>query len=50
VAVGAASVREIDRWNIRRASILAMARALHRLGFPPPPCSSSARPVELGTG
>src|SRR5262249_6893839 len=35
VAVGAASVREIDRLNIRRASILAMARALHRLGFVP---------------
>ena len=31
VAVGAASVREIDRLNIRRASILAMRRALDRL-------------------
>lgn len=30
-AVGAASVREIDRLNIRRASILAMERALRRL-------------------
>ena len=35
VAVGAASVREIDRLNIRRASILAMERALRRLGFVP---------------
>lgn len=35
VAVGAASVREIDRLNIRRASILAMERALYRLGFVP---------------
>ncbi len=35
IAVGAASVREIDRYNIRRASILAMERALHRLGFAP---------------
>ncbi len=35
VAVGAASVREIDRLNIRRASILAMARALNRLGIVP---------------
>ena len=35
IAVGAASVREIDRLNIRRASILAMERALHRLGFAP---------------
>ena len=35
IAVGAASVREIDRYNIRRASILAMERALHRLGFTP---------------
>jgi ribonuclease HII len=31
-AVGAASVREIDRLNIRRASALAMRRALNRLG------------------
>jgi ribonuclease HII len=35
VAVGAASVREIDRFNIRRASILAMRRALDRLGVVP---------------
>src|SRR5258705_2835231 len=35
VAIGAASVREIDRLNIRRASILAMKRALHRLGLIP---------------
>ena len=35
IAVGAASVREIDRFNIRRASILAMERALRRLGFAP---------------
>ena len=35
VAIGAASVREIDRLNIRRASILAMERALHRLGCVP---------------
>jgi ribonuclease HII len=35
LAVGAASVREIDRFNIRRASILAMRRALRRLGLVP---------------
>ena len=35
VAVGAASVREIDRLNIRRASILAMERALRHLAFTP---------------
>jgi ribonuclease HII len=35
VAVGAASVREIDRLNIRRAAILAMRRALARLGVTP---------------
>ena len=35
IAVGAASVREIDRLNIRRASILAMRRALARLGIAP---------------
>lgn len=31
-AVGAASTREIDRLNIRRATALAMRRALRRLG------------------
>jgi len=35
VGVGAASVHEIDRWNIRRASILAMRRALARLSVRP---------------
>ena len=35
IGVGAASVREIDRLNIRRASILAMRRALDRLGVTP---------------
>lgn len=34
-AVGAASVREIDRLNIRRASALAMRRALRRLPMRP---------------
>jgi ribonuclease HII len=35
LGVGAASVREIDRLNIRRATVLAMRRALDRLGpFP----------------
>jgi ribonuclease HII len=33
-AVGAASVREIDRINIRRATILAFQRALARLALP----------------
>ena len=35
IGVGAASVREIDRLNIRRASILAMERALARLTLTP---------------
>src|SRR5205807_255064 len=35
VAVGAASVREIDRFNIRRAAVLAMRRALARLAVRP---------------
>ena len=35
IGVGAASVREIDRFNIRRATILAMQRALLRLGLEP---------------
>jgi ribonuclease HII len=35
IGVGAASVREIDRLNIRRASILAMRRAIARLAITP---------------
>jgi len=35
VAVGAASVREIDRFNIRRAAVLAMRRAIARLAVRP---------------
>jgi len=35
IGVGAASVREIDRLNIRRATILAMQRALARLRVTP---------------
>ena len=35
IGVGAASVHEIDRMNIRRASILAMQRALARLSLEP---------------
>ncbi len=35
VALGAASVREIDRLNIRRATILAMRRALAHLSLRP---------------
>ncbi len=34
-AIGAASVGEIDRLNIRRATVLAMNRALARLSAPP---------------
>ena len=48
-AVGAASTHEIDRLNIRRATALAMQRALRRLG----PCDAvivDGLPVpELGT-
>ncbi|MEJ0044991.1 MAG: ribonuclease HII [Rhodospirillales bacterium] len=35
IGVGAASVAEIDRLNILRASLLAMARAVSRLKSPP---------------
>ena len=35
VAIGAASAREIDRLNIRRATALAMSRALRRLQIAP---------------
>ena len=53
IGVGAASVREIDRLNIRRASILAMRRALARLALTPDvvlvdglPCPELGRPHE----
>ena len=49
VAVGAASVREVDRWNIRRATILAMRRALTRLPVCPQHILVDGLPVpELG--
>src|SRR4051812_16946504 len=35
IGIGAASVREIDRFNILQASVLAMRRALHRLSVIP---------------
>jgi ribonuclease HII len=35
LGIGAASVREIDRLNIRRASVLAMRRAIDRLRIAP---------------
>jgi len=49
VGVGAASVREIDRLNIRRATILAMRRALARLRLSPAGVLVDGLPVpELG--
>lgn len=49
-SVGAASVREIDRYNIRRASALAMRRALSRLGVKPDHVIIDGQPLpELGT-
>lgn len=48
-AVGAASVREIDRLNIRRATALAMRRALGRLSHPADTVLVDGLPVpELG--
>lgn len=35
VSIAAATAREIERWNIRRATILAIRRALERLPFEP---------------
>ena len=53
IGVGAASVHEIDRINIRRASILAMRRAIGRLSCRPDvvlvdglPCPELGRPHE----
>jgi len=49
-AVGAASVREIDRLNIRVATALAMRRAISRLPLPPDHVLIDGNPVpELGT-
>ena len=49
VGVGAASPREIERINIRRAAGLAMRRALHRLPFTPHAVLIDGRPQpELG--
>jgi len=49
-AVGAASTREIDRLNIRRATALAMRRALARLQLRPDTVLVDGLPVpELGT-
>jgi len=60
VGVGAASVGEIDRQNILRASLLAMARAVRALGIVPdialvdgnqaPPLSCPIRTVVGGDG
>jgi ribonuclease HII len=48
--LGAASVKEIDRLNIRRASILAMQRAISRLPSPPEHILVDGSPVpELGS-
>ncbi len=47
--VAAASVREIDRLNIRRATALAMRRAINRLPIPPDYLLVDGNPVpELG--
>jgi len=60
IGVGAASVAEIDRINILRASLLAMARAVTALGVPAdialvdgniaPPLSCAVRTVVKGDG
>jgi ribonuclease HII len=48
-AVGAASVREVDRLNVRRATALAMRRALSRLAVPADVVLIDGLPVpELG--
>ena len=44
-AIGAASVREIERVNIYQASVLAMRRALSRLGVTPDHVVIDGRPM-----
>ena len=45
LALGAASVREIDEFNIYRATVLAMRRALRRLPFAPDYLIVDGRPI-----
>jgi ribonuclease HII len=45
LGVGAASVREIDRVNIYHATVLAMRRALRRLGVTPAHVLVDGRPI-----
>ncbi|HET7321095.1 MAG TPA: ribonuclease HII [Longimicrobiaceae bacterium] len=49
VGIGAASAVEVDRLNIRRATALAMQRAIRQLGLPPEHLLVDGLPVpELG--
>ncbi len=51
VGIGAASAREVDRLNVRRATALAMQRALRRLPIRPEHLLVDGLPVpELGLG
>src|SRR5204863_5163888 len=45
VGIGAASVRAIDRINIYQATVVAMRRALRRLGIGPHPVLVDGKPV-----
>lgn len=45
IGVSAASVREIDRYNIRRATALAMRRAVERLTARLPGCPPARLPI-----
>jgi ribonuclease HII len=45
IGVGAASVREIDTFNIYQATALAMRRAVRRLGAPPDHILIDGKPI-----
>jgi len=45
VGIGAASVREIDQINIYQATVLAMRRAIHRLGITPGHVVIDGKPI-----
>ncbi|HEU4990224.1 MAG TPA: ribonuclease HII [Gemmatimonadaceae bacterium] len=47
VALGAASVREIDALNIYKATVLAMRRALGRLGVAPDHVVVDGKPIRI---
>jgi len=47
LGLGAASAREVDRLNVHRATVLAMQRALNRLGCAPDHLIVDGKPIRI---